>query len=416
MGYVTSIVVVALAAAGALYANTISGFGRLPGQHTKDMSSNEMLRRYDAYYGNATEWLGALPPHDEANNAAAVERYFTLTTDFFEYGWGDAIHMAPLKPDWSFKRSIAYWEQYFVSQMGLKKGMKVADLGMGIGGPMRRVIEYTGAHVTGVTICEHQIQRAKTITAESHSKFVQDRATYVRGDYNDLPKEMKPSSFDAAYFMESLSHSEDRASPLAQAANIVKPGGIVAAWQWMLKPAFNYSNPRHLELKRGMEYGGGLRNLIKPYGEPGDDLGIHTAGSEFRHDEFARAGLEVLESYDMGSEAIERGFLGWWVALTTGIDLPSRLTSSHYGRKLTMGIVRFLEFVGIAEPGTYRTALMLEHCGLSAALAGQLGIFTPAWLTIGRVPLDKDDAEQAKRIVDLQSSIDLALKQKAASA
>ena len=100
----------------------------------------------------------------------------------------------------------------------------------------------------------------------------------------------------------------------------------------------------------------------------------------------------------MGSEAMKRGFLGWWVALTTGIDLPSRLTSSHYGRRLTMGIVRVLEAVGIAEPGTYRTALMLEHCGLSAALAGQLGIFTPAWLTIARVPLDKDDAEQEKRM------------------
>jgi hypothetical protein len=63
-----------------------------------------------------------------------VERYFTLTTDFFEYGWGDAIHMAPLKVGWAFKRSIAYWEQYFVSQMGIHKDMKVADLGMGIGG------------------------------------------------------------------------------------------------------------------------------------------------------------------------------------------------------------------------------------------------------------------------------------------
>ena len=57
-----------------------------------------------------------------------------------------------------------------------------------------------------------------------------------------------------------------------------------------------------------MEYGGGLRNLIKPYGTPGDDLGTHSATQEFRHDEFEAAGLEVLESYDMGSEAMERGF------------------------------------------------------------------------------------------------------------
>jgi hypothetical protein len=30
--------------------------------------------------------------------------------------------------------------------------------------------------------------------------------------------------------------------------------------------------------------------------------------------------------------------------------------------------------------------MMLEHCGASAARAGELGIFTPLWVTIGRKP------------------------------
>ena len=268
---------------------------------------------------------------------------------------------------------MAYWETNFVFTMGLKRGMRVADLGMGIGGPMRRVIEFTGVNMTGVTICAHQVKRAYAITA-TLPKFIQERAEYLIGNYNELPAEMLPSSYDAAYFMESLSHAEDRAPPLAQALKIVKPGGTVAAWQWMLKPAFNYSDPKHLELKRGMEYGGGLRNLNKP---------------EERHVEFERAGLEVLESYDMGTDAIERGHIGWWISLTTGVDIPSMITSSHFGRKLTMATVKILETVGLAEKGTLRTALMLEHCGYSAATAGELGIFTPAWVTIARVPLNK---------------------------
>ena len=131
-----------------------------------------------------------------------------------------------------------------------------------------------------------------------------------------------------------------------------------------------------------------------------------------RHEEYERAGLEVLESYDMGTDAIDRGHMGWWVSLTTGVDLPSRLTSSHWGRKLTMGTVKILETLGVAEPGTLRTALMLEHCGFSAATAGELGIFTPAWVTIARVPLDKNDAAHAKRVADLQSKIDVALPAK----
>ena len=255
------------------------------GKEAKDMSSEDILARYDRYYAGATDWGGAQPAHDDNNNAAATERYFTLITDFFEYGWGDAFHMAPLRPDWSFKRSMAYWEQNFVLTMGLKRDMRVADLGMGIGGPMRRVVEFTGANMTGVTICEHQINRAHAITAKL-PQYVQDRTEYLRGDYNDLPAQMLPSTYDAAYFMESLSHSEDRASPLAQAAKIVKPGGIVAGWQWMLRPEFDYDNERHMDLKRGMEYGGGLRNLNKP---------------DARIKEYERAGLEVLDCVETKS-------------------------------------------------------------------------------------------------------------------
>lgn len=371
-----------------------------PGKEAKDMSSEEILRRYDAYYGNASEWMGEQAEHDESNNAASTERYFTLITDFFEYGWGDAFHMAPLKQGWSFERSMAYWEMNFWLVMGVTPDMKVADLGMGIGGPMRRCAEFTGANVTGVTICQHQVNRANAITAKLPT-YIGDRTTYLVGDYNDLPTEMAPSSYDAAYFMESLSHSEDRASPLSQAAKIVKPGGIVAGWQWMLRPEFDYENPKHMELKRGMEYGGGLRNLNKPHE---------------RAEEYKRAGLEVLISYDMGTDAVDRGHVGWWVALTTGIDIPSKLTSSHIGRKLTMGTVKILETIGLAEKGTLRTAMMLEHCGYSAATAGELGIFTPAWVTIARVPLEKDDASQQKKIDDLQNNIALALKNKKAAA
>ena len=88
------------------------------------MSSEEILARYDNYYSGATDWDTAQQPaHDEHNNAAAAERYFTLITDFFEYGWGDAFHMAPLRPDWSFKRSMAYWEQNFVLTAGIQRDM-----------------------------------------------------------------------------------------------------------------------------------------------------------------------------------------------------------------------------------------------------------------------------------------------------
>jgi sterol 24-C-methyltransferase len=349
------------------------------GQNDLDTARQELLDRYDKFYVNATEWGSDVQPeHDEQNNKDAAERYFTLITDFFEYGWGDAFHMAPLKPGWSFLRSMAEVEKHFGSLVGIKSGSKVADLGMGIGGPMRRLVEFYGATISGVTICQYQVNRAKKIT-ESLPDWMKERVSYFVGDYNQLPENFKPNTYDAAYFMESLSHAEDRTPPLTQARKIVKPGHLVGAWQWMLKPAFNYSDPYHMDLKRGMEYGGGLRNLNKPHE---------------RLKEWNDAGLEVLMSYDMGDDYLKRGWVGWWIAVTQGHDIPSMLTSSYYGRRLTMVTVKFLEWVGIAEKGTLRTAMMLEHCGYSAATSGELGIFTPAWVTIGIVPPEDKPVKQ----------------------
>ena len=68
---------------------------------------------------------------------------------------------------------MAYWEQNFVLTAGIQRDMKVADKGMGIGGPMRRVVEFTGANMTGVTICQHQVNRANQITS-TLPEYIQD--------------------------------------------------------------------------------------------------------------------------------------------------------------------------------------------------------------------------------------------------
>ena len=92
----------------------LGSFGRsLPGRARLDGPRESILASYDASYGGATAWNGAGPPSDPANSKEAAERYFTLITEFFAYGWGNAFHMAPLRPGWSFKRSMAFWEQNF---------------------------------------------------------------------------------------------------------------------------------------------------------------------------------------------------------------------------------------------------------------------------------------------------------------
>ncbi|KAJ8602157.1 hypothetical protein CTAYLR_003509 [Chrysophaeum taylorii] len=354
---------------GAVWATWFVGTVWFPGKYDLDNTRRAILEQFNTYYGSAASWGGTDTEHDPANNRDAAERYFTLTTDFLEWGWGDAFHMAPVRAGWTFLRSMAFWETVFAGpHLGIKPGMKVADLGMGIGGPARRLVEHTGAFIEGVTNCKYQLGRAAKITS-GLPEWHRERLKYIDGDYNALPASMERGSYDRVYFMESLSHCEDRSKPLEQARLLLKPGGLVGAWQWMLTPKFNYSDPVHVELKRGMEYGGGLRNLNKP---------------EERIREMERAGLEVIESWDMGDEGIRRGHKPWWVPLAEGHDFFTKMRSSHVGRKLTMATVWLLETLRVAEKGTYNTALMMEHCGYSAATAGQLGVFTPMWVMIAK--------------------------------
>ena len=94
----------------ALGASQFMGNVWYPGKYALDSTRSQINDQFDAYYGTAAKWGGSDTNHDETNNRDAAERYFTLTTDFLEWGWGDAFHMAPVKPGWSFFRSMAFWE------------------------------------------------------------------------------------------------------------------------------------------------------------------------------------------------------------------------------------------------------------------------------------------------------------------
>ena len=98
-----------------------------------------------------------------------VKNYYSIATDFYEYGWGQSFHFANRYRSETLAESLQRHESFLALKAKIKPGDKVLDLGCGVGGPLRRIAYLTGAHITGVTISEYQIQRAKAIGNELFS-------------------------------------------------------------------------------------------------------------------------------------------------------------------------------------------------------------------------------------------------------
>ena len=72
-----------------------------------------------------------------------------------------SFHFSPKLPAKGWKQSEAAHEARIAATLGLKPGMKCLDCGCGVGGPLRTIAAVSGAHVTGITINEYQVGRAK---------------------------------------------------------------------------------------------------------------------------------------------------------------------------------------------------------------------------------------------------------------
>lgn len=96
----------------------------------------------------------------------------------------------------------------------------VLDLGCGVGGPGLRITRTTGAHVTGISISQEQINTANRL---AHEAGLADRATFQHADAMKLP--FPDNTFDAVMALESIIHMPDRQQALTETARVLRPGG-----------------------------------------------------------------------------------------------------------------------------------------------------------------------------------------------
>jgi len=306
----------------------------------------------------------------KANYTTLVNHYYDIVTDFYEYGWGKSFHFALRYQGEAFQQSIARHEHYLALRLGLRPGMKVLDVGCGVGGPLMEIARFSGASVTGINNNDYQIMRGTKYVEKHH---LQDIASFIKGDFLHMP--VPDNSYDAVYSIEATCHAPSKVAIYSEIYRVLKPGGYFAAYEWCLTDNFDPNNPEHQEIKRNIEIGDGLPDIDT---------------TRVTYEALIKSGFEIVDEKDF-DEVDPRNPVPWWQPLYPSFSLEGfRLTA--VGRATTSFLVNTLEFLGILPKGITKAHDVLQTAVKGLVAGGQTKIFTPMYFFIVRKPETKSSS------------------------
>jgi len=283
-----------------------------------------------------------------------VEQYYNIVTDFYEYGWSQSFHFAHYLNNESFEEALDRHERLLAKKVGIEAHHNVIDIGSGVGGPARNIHVATKANVTGVTINEYQVLRAREHTA---ALGVSDRVHFRQMDFTKL--DFADNTFDRAYSIEATCHATDLTDVYREAYRVLKAGGTFGSYEWLTTDKYDAKNPEHQKIMRDIEYGSGL----PPMHSFADVLAAAKA-----------VGFELVYEHDY--------------ALDTDYTLPwyHKLDMSYVSTTITHYFTLMMETFGLAAPGAVHAHTMLLHAVGGLVNGGKTGTFTPMHMVIFRKP------------------------------
>jgi len=308
------------------------------------------------------------------NYTEVVNGYYDGATELYEFAWAQSFHFSRFYKGESFAASLARHEHYLASNMGIRRGMRVLDVGCGVGGPAREIARFTDANIVGVNNNEFQVHRARKYAKQAG---FDDQITFVKGDFMKLVEQFGENSFDAVYAIEAACHAPTWEGVYGEIFKVLKPGGVFGVYEWCMTDAWDPSIPEHKALAHEVELGNGIPEM-RPMAKSRQAL--KTVGFQIEHDEdLAERPDEIRWYYPLEGDI--------WKAQTVW-DLVLCWGTSWSGKLVTHSTMKLLEMVRLLPQGTYDVVSALKVAQKSLIKGGQTKLFTPMYLVISRKPLD----------------------------
>ncbi|GAD95740.1 sterol 24-c-methyltransferase, putative [Paecilomyces variotii No. 5] len=357
----------------AMHGKSAESRGGLAAMRAKDSKAQKAaVDEYFKHWDNkaAEDETEEIREARRAEYATLTRHYYNLATDFYEYGWGTSFHFCRFNRGEPFLQAIARHEHYLALQMGLKEGMKVLDVGCGVGGPAREMVKFAGVDVVGLNNNDYQIQRATNYAAR---EGLSHKLSFTKGDFMQMS--FADNTFDAVYAIEATVHAPSLEGVYKQMYRVLKPGGVFGVYEWLMTDEYDNSNPEHRRIRLGIEQGDGISNMVTV------SEGLAA---------FKAAGFELIHAEDLADRPDEIPWYyplaGSWKHLTSPWDVLTIARMTWWGRGIAHRFVGAMEKIGLFPRGSQKTADSLALAGDCLVAGGEKKLFTPMYLMVGRKP------------------------------
>ncbi|KAF8635452.1 hypothetical protein AX15_000430 [Amanita polypyramis BW_CC] len=301
-----------------------------------------------------------------------VNGYYDGATDLYEYGWAKSFHFSRFYKGEAFLASLARHEHYLAAQMVLRPGMRVLDVGCGVGGPAREIARFSDVQIIGLNNNEFQVQRARKYTEQAD---LEGQVTFVKGDFMKLSEQFGEGYFDAVYAIEATVHAPTWEGVYSEIFKVLKPGGVFGVYEWCMTDTWDPSIPEHKELAHQIELGNGIPEM-RPLRLAREAL--NTVGFVVEHEEDLAERPDPVPWYYPLEGDIMKAQTAW--------DYFTVWRMSWSGQLVSHNVMRVMEWFGFLPKGTYDVGESLKVAGAALVKGGQTKLFTPMYLVISRKP------------------------------
>jgi len=223
----------------------------VPGEHVAAGAgrSNFAMERGTASWEQAGA-AAAAPGGTAAWHRRRIAAYYDATQVLYSTIWSRMrVHYGLWEPGTRRHReAVRNLDRWVATRLALPAGGRVLDAGCGVGGTSLFLAEAHGLEITGITLSEVQLRRARRHAAHSRAVRV---PTFQIGDY--LRTGFADASFDGIVAIESVCYAARKEEFLAEAHRLLRPGGrLVVSDGFRAGPVPLALASRYRELLDGM--------------------------------------------------------------------------------------------------------------------------------------------------------------------